>query len=44
MGIFPNVVGYNLLRNSLALPESFQGELNFAIIAFQQWQQTLVDT
>lgn len=41
---FPNVTGSNLQRKKLALPQDFQGELNLVMIAFQQWQQTQVDT
>jgi len=44
MGKFPHVVGYNLLRSRLDLPADFQGEMNIVFIAFQQWQQSLVDT
>ena len=41
---FPKVTGSNLQRKKLALPQDFQGELNLVMIAFQQWQQTQVDT
>ena len=41
---FPAVTGSNLQRKKLALPQDFQGELNLVLIAFQQWQQTRVDT
>jgi hypothetical protein len=41
---FPAVTGSNLQRQRLALPQDFQGELNLVLIAFQQWQQTQVDT
>jgi hypothetical protein len=41
---FPNVTGSNLQRKKLKLPQDFQGELNLVMIAFQQWQQTQVDT
>jgi hypothetical protein len=41
---FPNVTGANLQRNKLNLPQDFQGELNLVFVAFQQWQQTQVDT
>jgi hypothetical protein len=41
---FPAVTGSNLQRKKLALPQDFQGELNLVLIAFQQWQQTGVDT
>ena len=41
---FPGVTGSNLQRRELELPQGFQGELNLVLIAFQQWQQTQVDT
>jgi hypothetical protein len=41
---FPTVSGSNLHRRKLNLPQDFQGELNLVLIAFQQWQQTQVDT
>jgi hypothetical protein len=41
---FPGVTGSNLQRQELELPQGFQGELNLVLIAFQQWQQTQVDT
>jgi hypothetical protein len=41
---FPTVSGSNLQREKLTLPQDLQGELNLVLIAFQQWQQTQVDT
>ena len=41
---FPTVSGSNLQRARLTLPQDLQGELNLVLIAFQQWQQTQVDT
>ena len=41
---FPSVTGSNLQRRKLDLPEGFEGELNLVLIAFQQWQQSQVDT
>jgi len=41
---FPTVTGSNLQRKKLALPKDFEGELNLVLIAFQQWQQSQVDT
>ncbi len=41
---FPAVTGSNLQRKSLSLPAAFEGELNLLFIAFQQWQQTQVDS
>ena len=41
---FPVVAGANLLRRKLTLPAGFGGELNILLVAFQQWQQRLIDT
>jgi hypothetical protein len=41
---FPEVTGSNLQRKRYRLPQDFQGDLNLVLIAFQQWQQRLVDT
>jgi hypothetical protein len=41
---FPSVSGSNLERQQLTLPEEFEGEWNLIFIAFQQWQQTQVDS
>jgi len=41
---FPKVTGSNLQRQKLNLPQDFQGERNLVLIAFQQWQQSQVDT
>jgi hypothetical protein len=41
---FPTVTGANLQRKKLSLPQDFRGEPNLVFIAFQQWQQTQVDT
>jgi hypothetical protein len=41
---FPGITGLNLQRQKLELPQDFQGELNLVLVAFQQWQQTQVDT
>jgi len=41
---FPTVSGSNLQRSKFTLPQDLQGELNLVLIAFQQWQQTQVDT
>jgi hypothetical protein len=41
---FPNVSGSNLQRQQLTLPQNFQGERNLVFVAFEQWQQTQVDT
>ena len=42
--LFPAVTGSNLQREKRNLPEDLEGELNLVFIAFQQWQQTQVDT
>ena len=41
---FPTVTARNLLRRQVTLPADFEGEVNVLLIAFQQWQQSLVDT
>ena len=41
---FPTITGSNLQRRKLVFPADFAGGLNIAIIAFQQWQQTQVNT
>lgn len=41
---FPIVTGANLERQKLTLPDDFAGELNVTVIAFEQWQQSQVDT
>ena len=41
---FPVVKGENLLRHKVTLPADFEGERNVVLIAFQRWQQQLVDT
>lgn len=40
---FKRVVGSNLLRHKVTLPDDLQGEFNLLFMAFQQWQQALVD-
>jgi hypothetical protein len=41
---FPTVIGSNLLRKKLTLPQDFQGKYNLLFIPFQQWQQVEVDS
>jgi hypothetical protein len=41
---FPAVRGDNLLRQTVNLPHDLEGELNILLIAFQRWQQNMVDT
>jgi hypothetical protein len=40
----PAVTGSSLQRKRLSLPEAFEGELNLVFVAFQQLQQSQVDT
>jgi hypothetical protein len=41
---FPTVKGANLLRRKVALPADLEGELNILLVAFQRWQQSVIDT
>jgi hypothetical protein len=41
---FPTVKGSNLQRESITLPDDFEGDLNIVLVPFQRWQQNLVDT
>ena len=41
---FPTVTGSSLERDTLTLPRDLEGERNLVFVAFQQWQQTQVDT
>lgn len=41
---FPQVSGYNLMREEFIFPEDFQGSYNLVIIPFQQRQQADVNT
>jgi hypothetical protein len=41
---FPTVSGSNLLRQKLTLPDDFNGKLNLVFIAFQQWQQSEINS
>jgi hypothetical protein len=42
--IFPEVKGSNLEKKKYKLPQDFEGKINIVTVAFQQWQQSLVDT
>lgn len=44
MPIFPRLIAENLNRDEIEIPSQLKGQLNVIIIAFQQWQQNLVDT
>ncbi|MGD2163737.1 MAG: hypothetical protein PVG02_03100 [Anaerolineales bacterium] len=41
---FPEVSGKNLDREIRTYPNDFEGKLNLVFIAFQQWQQTSINT
>jgi hypothetical protein len=41
---FPLLIAENLNRERIEIPGQLQGNFNILIVAFQQWQQTLVDT
>ena len=41
---FPTVTGANLLRRKVTLPADLEGELTIFLIAFQRWQQSVIDT
>ncbi len=43
-GIFPKVAGSNLNKQAFSLPNSFTGELNLVMVAFQRQQQDSVNT
>lgn len=40
---FPIVSGENLEHEEMTLPRDLKGETNIAIVAFQQWHQSLVN-
>jgi hypothetical protein len=42
--IFPTVKGNNLEKKQYKLPQDFEGKLNIVTVAFQQWQQGLVNS
>ncbi len=42
--VFPAVTGSNLEGRKFNLPENFEGELNLVALAFEQWQQTDVNS
>lgn len=41
---FPTVSGSNLLRQETRLPADLTADYNVILIAFQQWQQSVIDT
>ena len=42
--IFPAIQARNLEGRTFHLPQDFEGELNIVLIAFDAWQQSLVDS
>jgi hypothetical protein len=42
--IFPEVKGSNLEKKKYNIPQDLEGKINVVTIAFQQWQQGLVNT
>lgn len=42
--IFPRMEARNLEGRTFKLPADFEGERNVVIVAFERWQQELVDT
>lgn len=42
--IFPTVSGSSLEQRAFNLPEDFEGNLNLVALAFEQWQQTDVNS
>jgi hypothetical protein len=41
---FPNVVGKNLLRQTIHFPQDLKADLNLLFVPFWQWQQEEVDS
>jgi hypothetical protein len=41
---FPAVSGSNLQREKSSLPNDFAGDFNVLLVAFQRWQQSVIDT
>jgi hypothetical protein len=41
---FPNVEGFNLLREKFRLPQDLEGDINLVFVPFLQWQQQIVDS
>ncbi|MBN1920497.1 MAG: hypothetical protein JW892_04585 [Anaerolineae bacterium] len=42
--VFPPLTSENLAHEKLDLPGDFEGDLNLCLIAFEQWQQRLINT
>jgi len=41
---FPNLEAANLAGHRLSLPGDFEGDVNMVLVAYQRWQQGLLDT
>jgi hypothetical protein len=41
---FPTLKARNLLRRQVTLPIGLEGDVNILLVAFQQWQQSSIDT
>ncbi len=41
---FPVAEGFNLQRQRVLLPSGLEGDLNIVIIAFQRWQQAMIES
>nr|KXH72194.1 MAG: hypothetical protein AM325_01600 [Candidatus Thorarchaeota archaeon SMTZ1-45] len=44
MRVFPQLKAENLNREMIEIPSQLRGEINIVMVAFQQWQQGLVDS
>ncbi len=44
MKMFPQMNAENLNRETMKLPSQLRGELNLVMVAFQQWQQSVIDS
>ncbi len=42
--MFPQMNAENLNRETMKLPSQLRGELNLVMVAFQQWQQSVIDS
>lgn len=41
---FPRVTGRNLENREFTLPRDLEGELNIVLVAYERWQQDVIDT
>ncbi|MFW9963522.1 MAG: hypothetical protein ACFFCX_08165 [Candidatus Sifarchaeia archaeon] len=44
MRVFPQLKAENLNREMIEIPSQLRGEINIVMVAFQQWQQGLVNS